>query len=181
MRDVLVRQVVVERRWIDVARHPRHLQQTLQFAGKQQSVRLATIHERLLAQAVATQHKSPVPRVPDGDGEHPVEMREALETHVLVQVDDRLAVAVRAKHVSGSLQPTAERAEVVDLAVEDDPHGAVFVGQRLTRELQVDDRQAAETERHARSRAAGVGHSALAAVETVVIGPSVAQHVGHPR
>ena len=122
MRNVLVRQVVIERRRIDLARQPRHLQQTLQFAGKQQSVRLAAIHQRFLAQAVATQHESPVPRIPDGDREHPVEMREALDAEVLVQVDDRLAIAVRAKHVPGSLQTTAQGAKVVDLAVEDDPH-----------------------------------------------------------
>ena len=45
------------------------------------------------------------------------------------------------------LQPPPQRGEVVDLAVEDRPDGAVLVGERLMAAGQVDDRQPAEPQR----------------------------------
>jgi len=92
---------------------------------------------------------------------------------------NRLAVAAGPKHVPGSLQPAAQRAEVVDLAIEDHPHRAIFVRQRLIGQGQINDRQAAEPERHAGSRAARVGDRTLAAVEALIVRPAMAQHVGH--
>jgi hypothetical protein len=50
--------------------------------------------------------------------------------------------------VAGVLQPLAQVAIVVDLAVLHDLDAAVLVADRLVRSLQVDDGQAARGERH---------------------------------
>ena len=107
------------------------------------------IDQRLLAQPIAGQDQLPPLGVPDGQGEHAVEMLEEVRPLVLVEVDDHFGVAVRAEAMAGAFQPPAQLAEVVDFAVEDDPDRAVFVRQRLLPAGQVDDRQPAMAQGHA--------------------------------
>ena len=71
--DILVGQVGVDGLGADFPRHPRRLQQGLQFAGEQQPARLGAIDQRLFAQAVAGQQELLLPGVPQGQGEHAVE------------------------------------------------------------------------------------------------------------
>ena len=54
-----------------------------------------------------------------------------------------LGVRVGRETMTGSLQPRAQRLEVVELAVEDRPDGPVLVGNRLVAAGDVDDAQAA--------------------------------------
>src|SRR2546429_7076819 len=62
-------------------------------------------------------------------------------------MDDRLAVARGAEPMATCLEPHAELAIVVDLAVAHDPHGARLVLERLRAALQVDDGEPAMPER----------------------------------
>ena len=101
------------------------------------------IDQRLLAQPIAGQQQLPSPGVPEGQGEHAVEVLEKLGPFVLVEVDEHFGVALGAEVVPGAFQPAAQVAEVVDFAVEDDPDRAVFVGERLLAAGHVDDRQPA--------------------------------------
>ena len=103
VRDVLIGQVLVDRRRVDLARQAGHLQQALQLAGEEQPARLVAIDERLFAQAVAAEHEAAAIGVPDGDGEHAVQVREAVRPFVLVEMDDRLGVAVGAELVARRL------------------------------------------------------------------------------
>src|SRR5207237_587611 len=66
------------------------------------------------------------------------------------------------------LQLAAQLAEVVDLAVEDQPHLAVLAGHRLFAAGEIDDRQAPEAERH----------SGLE-VHAVAVGPAVRERARH--
>ncbi len=171
---------MIEGRDIDVPRHLGQLQQTLQLAGKQQSMRLTTIDKRLLAEAVSAQDQSLLPRIPDGHGKHPVQVLEAVHSEIFVQMHDDFTVAMRAERVTGSLQATPQRAKVVDLAIEDDPHRAVFICQRLACQSQVDNRQPAKTEGHTGT---GTGRGlpcAFTAVVSVVVRSTMAQDIGHP-
>ncbi len=143
MRHVLVGQVIVQGLRVDLPRHAGHFQHALQLAGEQQPARLVPIDQRLLAQPVAGQEQLPPPGVPEGEGEHAVQVREHLRPLVLVEMDEHFRVALGAEAVAGPLQPAAELAEVVDFAVEDDPHRAVLVGHRLLAAGEVDDRQPA--------------------------------------
>ena len=64
-------------------------------------------------------------------------------------MDDDFGVAAGPEDVSALLEVVPQLAVVVDLAVEDDPDRAVFVGHRLMPALEVDDAQPAHAERDA--------------------------------
>ena len=104
--------------------------------------------ERLLAQPVARQEQFPPRAVPQREGEHAVELGQAVRPPLLPGMDDRLGVAMRAEHVPGGFQPRAQGLEIVDHAVEDDRNGAVLVVHRLLPGAWIDDRQPAVAERH---------------------------------
>src|SRR5262245_45501202 len=105
------------------------------------------IDERLLAESVAPKDETATIGVPDRDGKHSVEVREAFGPFVLVEMDDRFGVAIGAKLVAGAFEPATEVEVVIDFAVEDEPNGAVFVRHRLASGDEVDDREAAKAKR----------------------------------
>ena len=69
---------------------------------------------------------------------------------LLVEVDDRLGVAVGRKTWPRALEVAPQLAVVVDLAVEDDPDGAVLVGDRLMAAFEVDDAEPAHRQANGR-------------------------------
>src|SRR5262249_1882999 len=64
-------------------------------------------------------------------------------------MNDGLGVARGSKHVPAPGELSSELGIVVDLAVEDDPHRAVFVRDGLVSVREVDDAQPAHAERDA--------------------------------
>ena len=73
--------------------------------------------------------------------------------------------------VTSSLQCLAQLAEVVDLAIEDEPHRAVLIGQRLmTCFAQIDDAQPPMAQ-----------GDTLAQVMTLVVWSAMRDRRGHPR
>ena len=91
-------------------------------------------------------------------------------------MDDGFGVGLGAERVAAGLEIAAQLAMVVDLAVEDDPHRAVFVGHRLIAAGAIDDGQAPVAERQPRrvEVAAAVG---AAMVEPVGHRPDGRGHV----
>ena len=79
----------------------------------------------------------------------PRSRRDRGRAPLLVGVDDDFGVGRRVEAVAGGLELAAQLAEVVDLAVEDDPDRAVLVVDRLVAGREVDDAQPAHAERHA--------------------------------
>src|SRR5229473_1038404 len=61
-----------------------------------------------------------------------------------------------------------ERAIVIDLTIEDDPEGSVFIGQRLVARLQVDDAQTTHSDAETAVR-----------VKPTAIRPATGQHLSH--
>ena len=61
-------------------------------------------------------------------------------------MQDGLGVAVRAQHVAAGDQPLTQLPVVVDLAVEDDDLGAIFVEDRLLAAAQIDDAETSHAE-----------------------------------
>src|SRR3990172_8764586 len=80
-----------------------------------------------------------------------------------------LGVAPGREAMAAAGELLAQRAVVVDLAVQDEPQRAVFVGERLLAAFEVDDAQAAEAQ-------AGVG----AREEAVAVRAAVAEGGRHP-
>ena len=172
--DVAVRQVAVDGQRVDRAGHVARGQgeQRLQLAGEQDPLAplVEPVDQGLLAEAVAAEHQGAPGGVPDGQGEHAAEQGEHARALVLVEVDEHLGVAVGAEGMSARLEAVAEGGEVVDLAVEDGPDGAVLIGQRLVAAGKVDDGEPTEPER-------GV----CVAVGALIVGPAVHDPVSHRR
>ena len=124
--------------------------QRLHLRAEGEPSRRLRVVERLDAHAVAREDEPAQAAVPEGDPEHAAQMAHELRPVLLVEVHDRLRIAVRAEAMPPRLEPRAQLAEVVDLAVEDGADRAVLVRDRLMAALDVDDREAADPERGAR-------------------------------
>ncbi len=126
------------------------------------------VEQRLLAEAVAAEHELAAARVPERDGKHAVELREALDAELDVAAQDDFAVRLRAEHVAAGLQLRTQLAVVVDLAVEDEMDLAGFVLHRLMAGRQVNDRQAS----HADQRL-------IVAIVACIVGAAMPDRVVH--
>src|SRR5205085_2292355 len=103
--------------------------------------------EGLLAHAVAREQEPLPPLIPERKAEHAIQLLYQLVAVLFVEVHDDLGVRVRAKLVAAFQQVFAQRREVVNLAVEDDPDRFVLVADRLLPARQINDRKAAHAER----------------------------------
>jgi len=150
-RDVVEREVEAEGLPVDLPVHGGVFQDGLDLRSKEKGIAAAPVDKGLDADAVAAQDERPRPFVPHGEGEHALESPCAAYPFLLVEMNDDFAVRVGAEPVALALQFPAEFRVVVDLAVEDEPHGAVLVGQGLPARLgEVDDGEppVAEPDRH---------------------------------
>src|SRR5205085_1724228 len=114
---------------------------------EQQLAALFAVVERLDADAVPSEEQLLFPPVPDRKSEHPAQVIDAALTEILVEVDDRLGVAVGSEHMAAPFERAAQLAVVVDLAVEHDPDRAVFVRDGLLSVAEVDDAQPPHADR----------------------------------
>jgi len=113
--------------------------------------------------------KKPSPAfVPERNREHPLEKIDEIGTVILVEMDDRLRVAVRRESMTGSLEGLPEILEIVDLPVENHPDVPLLVGNRLGPRLKVDHRQSPHGQSDTVSR-----------METVFVRPAVNDDVAH--
>ena len=108
--------------------------------------------QRFDADAVAGEKQRPGPGVPDREAEHAAQARDGGGSPLLVGVHDRFRVGGGIETVPGGFELAPELTVVVDLAVEDDPDGAVFVVNRLVPSRQIDDAQTPHSQRHAVGR-----------------------------
>src|SRR5213594_2257567 len=145
--DVATAQVVVQRPGVDLAFGQPRGGERLDLRGEAEAPRPARVEERLDPEAVPGEDEPPGRAVPDRECEHAVQPRDAVGPVVLVDVDDRLAVARGLEAMTARLELRAERAIIVDLAVAHDPHRAGLVHQRLRAAGHVDDGQPAVSER----------------------------------
>ncbi len=105
-------------------------------------------------------------RIPDRDGEHPVEPRPDVVAPAFVAGEDDLGIARAVEHPPQRLQLTPQFAVIVDFAVEDQRVAAVGRMERLMPAIDVDDAQPPHPEAEI-----AVGHHAL------IVGPAVQDRV----
>ena len=129
---------------------------------------MVPVVERLFPEPVARHEQTPLRIVPDGEGEHPGEALDARLAVDRVRVQDHLGVAPRSEPTPPGLELSAQLAEVVDLAVEDDPVPSGGVAHRLPAGYEIDDRQP----RHPETDIAG-------GMDPRVVGPSVLEEPEH--
>jgi hypothetical protein len=143
------RQEVGEPLQIHIARHRRISQNGFDFRGEDQAFPIAVIVQRLLSQAIARQQQRLLPAIPDGKRKHPVEMAQAVQSPLLVSVQDDFRVAACGEEVPFGLQLRPQIEEVIQFAVVNNAAGAVFVPDRLPAGRQVDNAQARHRQRRA--------------------------------
>ena len=144
-----------------------------QLRGEVEPVARVRVEERLLAEAVAGDQQRPRPRVPDREGEHPLERVHEVGPVLLVEVDQDLGVGPGRQGVAALAQQLLQARVVVDLAVQRRPDRPVLVRERLVPVLDVDHAEAAGAEADA---GGGV------AVDAFVVGPAVDhRRVHRPR
>jgi hypothetical protein len=102
---------------------------------------------RLDAEAVARKEELTFAPVPDGDREHPAQLRGKRLAHALVQVQHRFGVAMRAVLHPLRLELGHQRGVVVHLPVVDDVEAPVGRGHGLGPVRHVHDAQAPMAER----------------------------------
>ena len=153
------RDVVEKGLRVALAADPRERQEAFQFGGKGEASVGERVIERLLAEVIAGHEQAVLPRVEQRKGEHAAELFEHRLAVLLVEMHQHLGVRVGAENVAGGGELRGEFDVVVDLAVEDDADGPVFVPDRLPAALEVDDAQPPHAERQARCdmRARAVG------------------------
>jgi hypothetical protein len=133
------RENLVERDRVDFGRNPRHLEQRLYLRGEiERSVPLR-VEERSHAHAVAGQHHAPLPLVPQREGEIAVEKRQAVFTHLVIEVQDDFGIAGCAEAPAPGPQLVAQLDIVEDFAVEGDGQLPGLVRHRLLAIAQPDD------------------------------------------
>src|SRR5438552_1613453 len=145
--NVATAQVVVQRPGVDLAFAQPGGDQRLDLGGEAEAPGPARVEERLDPEAVPGEDEPPGRAVPDRQREHAVEPRDAVGPVVLVEMDDRLAVARGREAMAARLELRPELPIVVDLAVAHDPHRAGLVHQRLRAAGHVDDGEPAVSER----------------------------------
>src|SRR5439155_22131140 len=104
----------------------------------------------------------------DRESKHAVQPIEDLVAPLLVAVDDHFGVAPSLEDVAVRLQFLPELGEVVDLAIEHDPHRFFAVGHRLMAASEIDDRESSKAK-------------AQWSIEMValIVGAAVHEAVGH--
>src|SRR5262245_59216820 len=145
------------------------VKQRLQLRGEDELAVPRCVVQRLDAEAIACEQYPTLPAVPDGEGEHAPQMLHAPGAEILVKVHDGFGVTRRPQLVASGFEQIAQLLVVVDLAVEHDPNGSVFVRNRLVAVVQIDDAEAP----HAEGNAVGQ-------VDAFVVWSAVDHGVAHP-
>jgi len=86
------------------------------------------------------------PAVPQREGEHAAEMRQAALAPFLIGVNEHFGVGMGAEAVAATFERGAQMREIVDFAVEDDAHRAVFVEHRLVAAGEINNAQPAHAQ-----------------------------------
>ena len=131
---------------VDLAGYLRVLEERADLGCETQRSLSERVEQRLLPDAVAGEQECSPGGVPDGECEHSVQAVHAPGSKVLVEMGDHLGVPLGRERMAlrGELLP--QLAIVVDLAVEHDGDGAVFVVDRLISRLKVDHSETLDTE-----------------------------------
>ncbi len=153
-----------------------NLQQSLQFAGKRKSPVFHAVEKRLLPHAIAHGDQLLFAGIPQDQRKHAAQMLHEVQAVLFVQMHDDFGVAFRAKLMSGSQQSFPEFAVIVDFTVEDDLYRAVFVAKRLSTSGDINDREPAMPQRHARATVRRLVNQKM----TFCVRPAMLNSVRHP-
>ena len=102
------------------------------------------IVKRLDAEIVSRTEQGALSLIPDNKSKHTPQHGNDPLTEFLIAVDNDLRVAPGTEHVSTGDQIVTEGGKVIDLPVEHNYHGVIFIIHRLGTVRQIDDAEATE-------------------------------------
>ena len=167
-REEAERQVGVDRLVVEVGRDEPAREEALELGREDEEVAADRVVDRLDPEAIAGYHAALPRLIPDRDAEHPAQLLCEHRPVLLVEVRQDLGVAAAREAVPAAPQVLTDRGVVVELAVLDRPDRAVLVREGLVPALDVDDAEAACTDRRARRD-----------VRAAVVRATVRHRVGH--
>src|SRR6266404_121749 len=141
MRDKAEHQIGSERLRIDFPGREIRIQERRQFGREDQAVVCFEVLQRLFPETIARQEKRLLARVPQCESKHAAQKFEQVRAVLFVKMNERLGVALRSQLVAALFQIGAQFYVIVNLTVEDDVNGSVFVGNRLMTAGHIDDAQ----------------------------------------
>ena len=154
-----------------VARGQRMLKEGGQLGCEREGAVPLKIVERLLSKTVASQKKSPRPRIVDGKSPHAIEPGKHALAPFTPSVEKNLGVrVVGCENMPLAEEFAAEFRVIVNFPVEDDCQRPVAGHHRLRAACKVDDRKAAMAKKHA-----CIGFFKI----TLRIRPSMRESAGH--
>jgi hypothetical protein len=100
------------------------------------------VKKRFLTYVIPSEKETATTLIPNRERKHPAEVTHALSPVLLIEMDYNFGVRGGLEAVTRSLESLPELRKIVDLAVENDPNGLVFVGKRLPSSIDVDNAEA---------------------------------------
>src|SRR6266850_244254 len=128
---------------IHFARNSGMLQQGLDLGCEDEKVFSRVVVHGFDAKAVANQQKALLPAVPNRECEHAAKIFHAFDAVLFVGMDNGFRVGAGSELMAARNQIRRKIGEVVDLAVEDNYNGTVFIENRLLSAAEIDNAQAA--------------------------------------
>src|SRR5580692_7842464 len=97
------------------------------FGPEEEAISVVRIEKRFLPDTIARQEHAPAAAVPNGEGKHPAQLLDDVVAPLFIAVQDNFGICFRMELMPRSEQLTSEFEKIVNLAVENDPHGPVLV------------------------------------------------------
>jgi hypothetical protein len=140
--NVLIFEIIMDRRTIDRGIHPVDCGKGRRAAGECETITSSAVKQRFLPEPVAGDKYLAGIDMQYRKRKHTIEFIEHRRPLVLVKMQENLGIALRSQDVTVIDQAAAQLAVVINLAIEHQRQGAVFVVQRLVPAHYVDDRKA---------------------------------------
>ena len=130
---------MMQRLAIDVLADARMQQQCAEFRTKNKLTIYLGVEQRFLADSIARDEKFLGSLVPNCKRKHSAQVLWTVGAILIVGMNDRFGVAVGIKLVAEFLEFLAQLPVVIDLAIENNPGGAILIVNRLVPALEIDD------------------------------------------
>src|SRR6185295_3537168 len=121
-------------------------QQALQFRSEIEVATILPIIQRFDAESISGEQKFLLAYIPNSDCKHATQMSDIVFPEIFIQMDDTLGIRMRYKSMATLYQFFTELFVVIDLPIENNGYCPIFVVDRLTSAIHVDNSQAAHAQ-----------------------------------
>src|SRR5262249_40947296 len=135
---------------INIAGDAGIVQECLNFGRKEKLPPEERVVNRLFPEPIPRQEQAAAVVVPQRESEHSIQARDAIDTELLIEMNNAFGVRVRVEAMSPGEKRGTMLLVIVNLPIERYPNRAVLIGHRLTaRMAEVDNAQAPVSQHNA--------------------------------